>query len=187
MAQFGYVHRFANGAKAQVHDVDASYKDLTEICRAIRGKSAPKARRILEDAIAMTKAIPYRDSRKGVGHRSDLGGLKGRYPIKECKIMRDLLINAVANAKSKGLDVENLFVAGATANRVTTFARYRRYFVTGITIGYGKQATRSDYETAKAEIHLLPNTKVTVKKAKKPVAAKTLSPAKAATKTPAKS
>ncbi len=170
---FGYVHKFANGAKAQVHDVDASYKDLTEICRAIRGKTAPVARRILDEAIAMKTAIPYRDSRKGVGHRSSLGGRKGRYPMKECKIVRDVLTNAVSNAKNKGLDSENLFVAGATANRVNTFGRSKRYYATGITLGYGKQSTRSDYETAKIEIHVLENKKVKpAKKARGKTAAK---------------
>ncbi|MGC8851411.1 MAG: 50S ribosomal protein L22 [Candidatus Micrarchaeia archaeon] len=153
-------------ARAQGYDYNASYKDLTQVCRAIRGKNVDDARKILSEAIALKKAIPYHKFNKGLGHRSELGGKKGRYPRKEARIVLQLLNNAVANAEHKGLDNEKLFVKSAIAYKQNTFPRYRRFWVGGATLGYGKQAIRSDYVTARVEITLAEGTRE--KKQKKP-------------------
>lgn len=141
-------------ALAQFHDVDASYKDLTQVCRAIKGKSIANARKVLDDAIARKRAVPYKKFCKQTAHRSELGGKKGRYPIKECRLVRDLLDNAVANALQKGLSEEKLFVKHACAFKQNVFPRYRRYWAGGAILGYGRQAVWSNYVTARMEIVL---------------------------------
>ncbi|MFH0973832.1 MAG: 50S ribosomal protein L22 [Candidatus Micrarchaeota archaeon] len=139
-------------ALAQFHDVDASYKDLTQVLGAIKGKRVAEANKILDDAIALRKAIPYRKFNKGMGHRSSLGGQKGRYPKKECTLVKALLRNAVANATHKGLDEKRLFVKQAAAFKQNSFPRYRKFWASSVTLGYGKRAVWANYETARAEI-----------------------------------
>ncbi len=139
-------------ALAQFHDVDASYKDLTQVLGAIKGKRVAEANKILDDAIALRKAIPYRKFNKGMGHRASLGGQKGRYPKKECTLVKALLRNAVANATHKGLDEKRLFVKQAAAFKQNSFPRYRKFWASSVTLGYGKRAVWANYETARAEI-----------------------------------
>lgn len=143
-----------NSARAQFHDLDASYKDLTQICRAIRYKKVDKAFEILEGAIEGKKAIQYFKFSKGCGHRSELGGKKGRYPKKECRLMKKLLTNAVANAVDAGLKREGLKVKHALANKQNTFKRYRFFWPGSVVLGYGKNAVWANYQTAWAELVL---------------------------------
>jgi large subunit ribosomal protein L22 len=139
-------------ASAQFHDVDASYKDLTQVCRAIRGKSVAEANALLDAAFELRRAIPYARHAKGLGHKSELGGRRGRYPRKECKLVKMLLRNAVANAAHKGLDEKLLFVKHAAAFKQNSFPRYRRFWASSVTLGYGKRAVWANYETARCEL-----------------------------------
>ncbi len=139
-------------AAAQFHDADASYKDLTQVCRAIKGKRVAEANKILGEAIALRKAIPYSKFSKGLGHKRELGGRKGRYPKKECALVKSLLRNAVANAGHKGLDEKKLFVRHAAAFKQNSFPRYRKFWASSVTLGYGKRAVWANYETARAEL-----------------------------------
>jgi len=141
-------------AKSQVYDQNASYKDLTQVCRAIRGRQADEARTVLEECVSLKKAIPYFRHAKGCGARGELGGKKGRYPKKEARIMLGLVNDAVANAKHMGMDEKKLYVAHAAGYKQNSFHRHRRYWAGGSILGYGKQATWADYETARAEVVL---------------------------------
>lgn len=140
--------------KAQGHDWDASYKDLTQVCRAIRGLPVSKAFKVMQAAIDETRAIPYVSFAKGAGHRSNIGGQRGRYPKKECRLMTKLLKNAVNNAVQNGLNESTLYVQHASANKQNEFRRYRPFWVSGTVLGYGKHATWANYVTARAEIVL---------------------------------
>jgi len=155
MGLYKYSHKTKDEkkvARAQVHDVNASYKDLTQVMNAIRGKKYEEAVKILEETIAMRMPIRYRQHATNLGHRPQLGGRKGRFPKKEAKIVIDLLKNAKANADSKGL--ENLRVSAAAAHKQDVFMRYRKYFASGIIIGYGRQSFASKLVTAWVEIAL---------------------------------
>ncbi|MBI4360638.1 50S ribosomal protein L22 [Candidatus Micrarchaeota archaeon] len=158
--------------KAQGHDWDASYKDLTQVCRAIRGLPVKKAFHVMQDAINQTRAIQYVRFAKGAGHRSNLGGKQGRYPKKECRLMTKLLRNAVNNAVQNGLDESSLVVKHASANKQNVFRRYRQFWVSGTVLGYGKHATWANYVTARAEIVLRGKT-ASEEKTEKPKKAKT--------------
>ncbi len=141
-----------HAGRAQVHDVNASHKDLSQVLGAIKHKSIAQAMKILDEAISQTKAIPYKKFGTRLGHRSELGGKKGRYPVKEAKIAVELLKNAVANAEAKGLSKENLVVSGGVAHKQNLFMRQRKYWASGIIIGYGRQSYASKYVTCWAEI-----------------------------------
>ncbi|MBI5228583.1 50S ribosomal protein L22 [Candidatus Micrarchaeota archaeon] len=154
-------------ARAQCIDLNASYKDLANVCSAIKGKAVGEARAILEDAIKGKKAIPYKKFSKGVGHRSELGGKKGRYPKKECRLMLELLKSAESNAEYKGLDKGKLVVKHVAAFKQNVYPRYRRFWAGGNILGYGKSAVRSDFVTARVEIALVESDKVVMKKEKK--------------------
>jgi len=138
--------------QAQGYDLDVSYKDLCNVCAALRNRSVAKARTIIDDAIALKIPIIFKKFNTGVGHRSQIGGRKGRFPKKECRAALAILNNAVANATKKGLDEKLLYVKTACAYKQNVLPRYRRNWVGGAALGYGKQAIRADYVTARMEI-----------------------------------
>lgn len=154
MTLYEYSHVFdaAKTGRAQTYDANVSYKDLTQVCLAIKGKPIEKARKILDSAATGKFAIPYRSHAKGTGHRKELGGKRGRYPKNESELVRKILDNAYANAQSKGVDEKTLVVLHAAAFKQNTFPRYRRFFVGSHTLGYGKQAVFSNYSTARLEL-----------------------------------
>lgn len=152
-------------ARAQAYDLDCSYKDLGQVLAAIKGKNIQEAKKTLEDCISLKKAIPFKKFNKGMGHRSELGGRKGKYPKKEARIALKLLENAEANADYKGLDSDGLVVVQAAAYKQNVLPRYRRTFASPVVLGYGKQALWANYVTARAEIVLAkPEEKVVEKK-----------------------
>ncbi|MFH0836275.1 MAG: 50S ribosomal protein L22 [Candidatus Micrarchaeota archaeon] len=166
------LHKYAfkgkkQSGKAQAHDVDASFKDFSQVCLAIKRKPVTKARVILDECISMKKAIPYHKFAKGTGHRSELGGRRGKYPIKEAKLTLKLLNNAVANAVNQGLDEEKLVVAHALANKQVTYKRYRRTWVGSHTLGYGRFAMWGNYVTCMVQIVVEESDKIKPDKEKK--------------------
>jgi large subunit ribosomal protein L22 len=167
----------AKTGRAQGYDLDVSYKDLCNVCAALRHRNVAKARKILNDAIELKVPIIFKKFNTGVGHRSQIGGRKGRFPKKECKAALLILNNAVANATKKGLDESLLCVQTACAYKQNVLPRYRRKWVGGAALGYGKQAIRSDYVTARMELTVqerpaLPGKEKKAKQAAKAVAQK---------------
>ncbi|MCS7109753.1 MAG: 50S ribosomal protein L22 [Candidatus Micrarchaeota archaeon] len=128
-------------AKAQLYNIDASYKDLAAVCDNIRGLTADEGVNYL-NAVLNGFPVLYRRWNKKLGHRKELGGRKGRYPVKAAKIVLGVLNNAIANATAKGLD--QLVIVHAAANKQSIYPRMQ---------SKGRQI-RSDYETARVEIIL---------------------------------
>ena len=133
----------ADFAKARIEDVNASYKDLTEVCYNIRRRPADMAVEILEDAKAKKRPIRYRSHNTRMAHRKELQGQKGRWPVKSVAIVLKCLESAIANAKEKGLS-EDLIVVHASANKKYSHMRYS---------SKGRRNT-SKLETARVEIVL---------------------------------
>ena len=128
--------------KAQGHDINASFKDLSEVCRNIRGRNAYSARDFLELAAKGERAIYFGTHNKHMGHRHELGGRKGGWPVKSAKIVLGILENAIANAEKNGISIP--IVKHAAANKQDIFPRLapkgRRF--------------KMDYETARVAIVL---------------------------------
>ncbi len=138
------------------YDIDASYKDLCAVCDAIRYLNTGNAMDVIEGIVTLRRPILFNRFNKHMGSRHELGGRKGAFPIKAAKIVRQILLNAIANSKNKGLDDGALYVVHASANK-TNIAR-RLPSKGSLSWGrgmYGMSArTHSDIEYAKVEIGL---------------------------------
>lgn len=111
-------------ARAIRNNVPISRKSSVEICKHIRGKYLYKAITIVENAIGQKVAIPYKRYTADVGHKVKMG--PGRYPGKACEAFLEVLKELEANAKDKSLDVENLVIKIANANKGPTQGKYGR-------------------------------------------------------------
>ena len=142
---------------AQRYDLNVSYKDLGAVCDAVRYMKASSALTFLDKAIKMEVAVAYRRHNKHMGSRHELGGKKGKYPIKASKEVRLAILNAIANAENQGnLDAENMYIIHSAANK--TRIERRSPSKGSIAWGrgmYGRSAiNHSDIEYAKVEIAL---------------------------------
>ncbi|MGC8547471.1 MAG: uL22 family ribosomal protein [Candidatus Micrarchaeia archaeon] len=145
-----------NMAVAQAYDVNASYKDLCAVCDAIRYAKADDAFAVLDSIISKKMPIHVRRFNKHMGAKHELGGAKGAFPVMAAKEVRKVLINALANADSKGIDTSNAIIAYATANK--THIERRSPSKGSLSWGrgmYGYSArVHSDIEYAKIELAL---------------------------------
>jgi len=120
-------------AKASGKNLPISFKDSVNVCSAIRKMSAEKALKYLEDVIKMKRPIPYKRYRRDMAHRKGRVG-PGRFPRKECKYIKDVLENAIANAKSKGMESSKLFISKIIANKAVSKEKMKRGFPKGTNI-----------------------------------------------------
>lgn len=111
-------------AKAMMWDAPISRKEAYEILKILRGMKLREAKKLLEDVIAMKKALPYVRYKLSIAHKPGLsdefpkwGSPVGRYPVKTAKYILRLLSNLENNAESKGLDIERLLIIHAAAHR----------------------------------------------------------------------
>lgn len=109
MAKNKYASKIENEkhAKAIGRDLPVSLKHSIEVCNLIRNKSVEKAKKILQDIMEKKMAVPYRKFQQDLAHRKNIG--PGRYPVKTCKNIFDMLKGAEANAVFKGLG-KDLFI-----------------------------------------------------------------------------
>lgn len=105
-------------AKAVGREIRVSPKFSAEVCREIRSKKLDKAKKFLEELIAMKKPLPLKRYKKGVAHKKGLRkAYAGRYPVKAASKVLSVLANAEANAEYKGLDAERLYIKHISTNR----------------------------------------------------------------------
>ncbi len=131
-------------ASARVDGINASFKDLANVCGNIRGRRADKALVFLDEAAEKKRPVRYFNYNKRRGHVSDLGGKKGGWPVKSVKIVRDVLRNAMANANAKNLG--DCKVKHIQANKQMVYGR----------MSPKGRRIRHDLETAFVEIVLVP-------------------------------
>ncbi len=131
-------------AYAQEYSLNVSYKNLTQVCKNIKGLPVAKALDFLNKAEKMETAVLFSTYNKKMGHRKELGGRKGRYPVKAIGMVKKVLLNAVNNARVLQIDEESLVVAHAAANKQKIYSRLAPK---------GKRM-KANYETAKLEIAL---------------------------------
>ncbi len=134
-------------------DINASFKDLSVVCTAIRYRSVNNALQILDNTINDVKPIQYNRFNKGMGSRHELGGKKGRWPKKCAKIVKNILLSTISNAENKGYDSDSMFVIHTAANKTNIIERGPSKGIASISGGYGYSAMRrSDLELAKVEM-----------------------------------
>lgn len=138
----GYSQSFGeNCASARLEGVNASFKDLVQVCGNIRLKKADWAISFLEKASEGEVPVLYRSYNKKLGHRRELGGRKGRYPKKAAKIVLKVLLSAIANGEVKGIGSE-FVIKHACANKKMIMPR----------IASKGRWARSNLETSRIEI-----------------------------------
>lgn len=109
-------------AMARAEDVEASYRDLSEVCGRIRNKDCARAVAFLEKAATGEIPVLFKRHNKKLGHRRELGGAKGRYPMKAAKAVLKALNSAIANSRVKGMS-EELTIVHACANKRHDYPR----------------------------------------------------------------
>ncbi len=141
---------------ASTKDLNASFKDLCAVCDSIRYRAVPNALATLDGVINDSRPIEYRRHNKYMGSRHELGGKKGRYPMKCASMVRKVLVNATANARNKGEDPEAMYVVHACANKTYEVPRSPPKGIRSVrTGGYGyTPMRRSNLAFAKIEIGL---------------------------------
>ena len=95
-------------AKALGVNLRVSTKNSVIVCKAIRGKTLEKGKKLLEDLIDKKRS------------------LNGKYYTNACKEILEVLKSAEANAEFKGLDLEKLIIH-ASAHKGFSFWTPRRF------------------------------------------------------------
>jgi len=108
----------SHSASAQIRSAPISPKHCIEIAKYLRRMNTTKAKKILEDTIALKHAIPFKTFNRDMGHRPGIAS--GRYPQKAAAVFLTLIKSAESNAEDKGLNVENLQITTILANRAPT-------------------------------------------------------------------
>merc|ERR1719321_1838365 len=74
----------------------------------------------LGDVLEKKQCVPFRKFIGGIGRTAQAKAFKmsqGRWPVKSCKILLDLLRNAESNAEFKNLDTDNLEISHVQVDR----------------------------------------------------------------------
>jgi large subunit ribosomal protein L22 len=114
MIMKGYSQDLENVARARAEGVEASYKDLSQVCGMIARQDTGTALTLLELASTGVMPVPFKRFNKKLGHRRELGGQKGRYPMKAAVVVLKLLKSAIANGKVLGLGDKYQVVTAST-------------------------------------------------------------------------
>ncbi len=91
-----------------------STKKSVEVCSWIKGKSLSSAMKMLDDVIAMRKAVPYARFNQELAHQRATG--PGGFPINVAKNVMAILKSAEANASAKGLNTSSLKIVHICAH-----------------------------------------------------------------------
>lgn len=131
-------HSKSRGSHLRVH-----FKHCREIAHHIKGMDAAKADKFMEDVLAYKNIVPFTKYTGGIGRKAmakqhKAAGDKGRWPVKATAVVKDLLSNAVANAESKGMDADKLYISHAQCNRAPP-GRRRTYRAHGRIGKYASQ------------------------------------------------
>jgi large subunit ribosomal protein L17e len=89
----------ARGSDLRVH-----FKNTRETAFALRHKSLNKAKRYLEDVIARKRVVPFHRFTGCIGRKAQAKNegsttRQGRWPVKSCEFLLNLLKNAESNAE----------------------------------------------------------------------------------------
>lgn len=126
MSKYNYAFKELkeNMAKAVIRDSAISTKQSMEISNFIRNKKVSAAKKILEEAIAMKKPIPFRRFTNGVGHKPGMG--PGRYAVSASTEILKLLKSVESNAQDKGLNSESLVIISIIPQKGAASWKYGR-------------------------------------------------------------
>ncbi|MDO8642325.1 MAG: 50S ribosomal protein L22 [Candidatus Woesearchaeota archaeon] len=96
-------------------DVSISTKHSIEVCNTLRHRNIAVVKRILEDAIALKRPIPFKRYTNGAGHKPGMAA--GQFPKNACTAILNLIKSLEMNAQHKGLNTSRLVIIHAVANK----------------------------------------------------------------------
>ena len=137
-------HSKTRGSHLRVH-----FKHCREIAHHIKGMPLSKAMKFLDDVLAFKAVVPFVKYTGGVckkaqGKQVNSPGNNGRWPVKATAVVKDLLVNAAANADSKNLDPDTLYISHAQCNRAPA-GRRRTYRAHGRIGKYASQPAHIEF------------------------------------------
>merc|ERR1719160_191658 len=106
----------SKACKAMGVDLRVHYKNTWNVAEAIKGMNLRNAQKYLEAVVEKKQCIPFRRYTGCIGRTPQAKAFKmsqGRWPIKSCKIVLDLL----RNADFKNLDADNLSITHIQVQR----------------------------------------------------------------------
>ncbi|MBI4441151.1 50S ribosomal protein L22 [Candidatus Woesearchaeota archaeon] len=105
-------------ARAVGRSLPISTKFSVEICNHLRHRKLEDAKKILERVTMLREAIPMKRYTFDLGHKPGSVG-PGRYPVKACKNILELLDSVEANAQFKGLNTSLLQIVHICAHKAS--------------------------------------------------------------------
>ena len=114
-----------NNAKAVGVGLPISTKQSVMICQYVRGKKLQMAKQMLSETIGLKKPVPFTRFTNGLGHKPGKMAA-GRFPIKACQHILEIIETAEANAQFKGLSTPDLVVKHISAQKAANTWRYGR-------------------------------------------------------------
>lgn len=126
MAKYNYSKKTdENSAKAVGKNLGISFKQSINVCNFLRGKDTVRAKKILNDAIALKVPIPFTRFLNGIGHRR--GNIaSGSYAPTTCKAILKMIETVEANAQYKGINSSSLLISHLSAQQGNGQWRYGR-------------------------------------------------------------
>lgn len=113
-----------NFATLNARSLPISTKFAIEICKTIKNRQLSNAKKILQDVVDMKRPIRLVRHNADLGHKPGMG--PARYPINSSKMFLKLLNSVEANAENKGLNVNNLIIVFAKADKAEARWRFGR-------------------------------------------------------------
>lgn len=107
-----------NMAMAVSQSLPVSRKLSTQVCRFVKGMPIVKAKQALHDVMKFKRAVPMKRYYNETAHKT--GMAVGRYPVKACQQVLNVIESAEANAQFKGLSSADLIVYHAVAQKGPT-------------------------------------------------------------------
>lgn len=112
--------------RARADGLRCHFKIMHETSRAISGMSLKRANRYLWNVINQRECVPIRRFKGGAAHHAQAHAWNAaacRWPKKSSEMLLDLLRNAKASAKAKGLNTGMLKVSHIQSNRAQKLRR----------------------------------------------------------------
>ena len=92
--------------RAKVSDLRCHFKNTRNTAHVLRGLTIQKARRLLKDVLSRKRCIPFFRHSTHTGRTAQAKEWKttrGRWPVKSCNALLEMLRNLKSNADHKGL------------------------------------------------------------------------------------
>jgi len=122
-----YEPQTSKHAKAKAERVRVHFKNTVQVANAIRGMTLIRAKKFLNNVLKHIEAVPFRGPfNGGPGRHAQAKNWKVsqcRWPTKSVRAMLEILRNAEANAKTRGLTKPKLVIAHAHVNKAALIRR----------------------------------------------------------------